>query len=260
MRSVVGASRELELLVQFMPSTACLIKDNGTTDVQTEALRESDHILIKPGEKIAADGLVKAGNSYLDESMLTGESKPVQKAKGQKVIAGSVNGNGSLKVRVTHSGKDSYLIKVVDLMLSAQEAKSNTQLLADKAARWMTMIALLAGITTFVVWISLGRDIAFTMERMVTVMVICCPLALGLAVPLVVAKSTALLALLGLLIKNRNAFENSRKITVVIFDNKKTRFYSKKRVFNEVRPPGLEPIFVISLLSTTYVESQSSGA
>nr|WP_317169179.1 heavy metal translocating P-type ATPase [Mucilaginibacter humi] len=133
-------------------------------------------------------------------------------------MAGSVNGNGALKVRVTHSGKDSYLFKVVDLVRSAQEAKSNTQLLADKAARWLTIIALPAGIATFVVWISLGRDIAFAIERMVTVIVICCPHALGLAVPLVVAKSTALSAQHGLLIKNRTAFENSRKITSVVFD------------------------------------------
>jgi len=218
MKSVAGASRELELLVQLMPSTAHLIKEDGTADVQTETLKEGDIILIKPGEKIAADGLVEEGESYLNESMLTGESKPVQKTKGQKVIAGSVNGNGSLKVRVTHSGKDSYLFKVVDLVRSAQEAKSNTQLLADKAARWLTIIALLAGVTTFVVWISLGRDIAFAMERMVTVIVICCPHALGLAVPLVVARSTALSAQHGLLIKNRTAFENSRKITSVVFD------------------------------------------
>ncbi|MBD1384624.1 heavy metal translocating P-type ATPase [Mucilaginibacter rigui] len=218
MRSVAGASRELELLVQLMPSTAHLIQENGTADVKTETLKEGDLILVKPGEKIAADGLVEEGESYLNESMLTGESKPVLKIKGQKVIAGSVNGNGSLKVRVTHSSKDSYLFKVVDLVRSAQDAKSNTQLLADKAARWLTIIALLAGITTFVVWISLGRDIAFAMERMVTVIVICCPHALGLAVPLVVARSTALSAQHGLLIKNRTAFENSRKITTVVFD------------------------------------------
>ncbi|WDF55601.1 copper-translocating P-type ATPase [Mucilaginibacter sp. KACC 22063] len=218
MRSVAGASRELELLVQLMPSTAHLIKDDVTTQVQTEILKEGDLILVKPGEKIAADGLVEEGDSYLNESMLTGESQPVQKTRGQKVIAGSVNGNGSLKVRVTHSGKDSYLFKVVDLVRSAQESKSNTQLLADKAARWLTIIALLAGIATFIVWISLGRDIAFAMERMVTVIVICCPHALGLAVPLVVARSTAISAQHGLLIKNRTAFENSRKITSVVFD------------------------------------------
>lgn len=218
MRSVAGASRELELLVQLMPSTAHLLKGDTTEEVSTQSLKENDLILIKPGEKIAADGMVEDGDSYLNESMLTGESAPVQKTKGQKVVAGSVNGNGALKVRVTHSGKDSYLFKVIDLVRNAQNAKSNTQLLADKAARWLTIIALLAGIATFAVWLSLGRDLAFAMERMVTVIVICCPHALGLAVPLVVAKSTSLSAKHGLLIKNRTAFENSRRITSVVFD------------------------------------------
>lgn len=237
MKSIAGASRELELLVQLMPSAAHVLKGNITEDVKTESLKENDLILIKPGEKVPADGMVEDGESYLNESMLTGESAPVQKTKGQRVIAGSVNGNGSLKVRVTHSGKDSYLFKVIDLVRDAQNAKSNTQLLADKAARWLTIIALLAGITTFVVWISLGHDLAFAMERMVTVIVICCPHALGLAVPLVVAKSTSLSAQHGLLIKNRTAFENARKITSIVFDKTGTltkgKFEVSRMVFTE---------------------------
>ncbi|WP_426588612.1 copper-translocating P-type ATPase [Mucilaginibacter sp. R-33] len=237
MKSIAGASRELELLVQLMPSAAHVLKGDITEDVKTESLKENDLILIKPGEKVPADGMVEDGESYLNESMLTGESAPVQKTKGQRVIAGSVNGNGSLKVRVTHSGKDSYLFKVIDLVRDAQNAKSNTQLLADKAARWLTIIALLAGITTFVVWISLGHDLAFAMERMVTVIVICCPHALGLAVPLVVAKSTSLSAQHGLLIKNRTAFENARKITSIVFDKtgtlNKGKFEVSRMVFTE---------------------------
>ncbi|QTE47042.1 copper-translocating P-type ATPase [Mucilaginibacter rubeus] len=236
-KSIAGASRELELLVQLMPSAAHVLKGDITEDVKTESLKENDLILIKPGEKVPADGMVEDGESYLNESMLTGESAPVQKTKGQQVIAGSVNGNGSLKVRVTHSGKDSYLFKVIDLVRDAQNAKSNTQLLADKAARWLTIIALLAGITTFVVWISLGHDLAFAMERMVTVIVICCPHALGLAVPLVVAKSTSLSAQHGLLIKNRTAFENARKITSIVFDKTGTltkgKFEVSRMVFTE---------------------------
>lgn len=237
MKSIAGASRELELLVQLMPSAAHVLKGDITEDVKTESLKENDLILIKPGEKVPADGMVEDGGSYLNESMLTGESAPVQKTKGQQVIAGSVNGNGSLKVRVTHSGKDSYLFKVIDLVRDAQNAKSNTQLLADKAARWLTIIALLAGITTFVVWISLGHNLAFAMERMVTVIVICCPHALGLAVPLVVAKSTSLSAQHGLLIKNRTAFENARKITSIVFDKTGTltkgKFEVSRMVFTE---------------------------
>lgn len=239
MKSIAGASRELELLVQLMPSAAHVFKGDITEDVKTESLKENDLILIKPGEKTPADGVVEDGESYLNESMLTGESAPVQKTKGQQVIAGSVNGNGSLKVRVTHSDKDSYLFKVIDLVRDAQNAKSNTQLLADKAARWLTIIALLAGISTFVVWISLGHNLAFAMERMVTVIVICCPHALGLAVPLVVAKSTSLSAQHGLLIKNRTAFENARKITSIVFDKTGTLTKGKFEVSRMVLTDGV---------------------
>lgn len=230
MRSVARASRELELLVQLMPAEAHLIKDGKTEEVRTDSLKTGDLILIKPGEKIAADGIIENGESYLNESMLTGESAPVQKSKGQDVIAGSVNGNGSLNVKVTHSGEDSYLAKVITLVKNAQDAKSNTQLLADNAARWLTIIALLAGIATFAFWLADGKDMAFSMERMVTVIVICCPHALGLAVPLVVAKSTSLSAQHGLLIKNRTAFENSRKITTVVFDKTGTLTFGKFEV------------------------------
>lgn len=230
MRSVAGASRELELLVQLMPAEAHLFKGDVTEDVRTDSLKENDVILVKPGEKIAADGMIEDGESYLNESMLTGESTPVRKTKGQEVIAGSVNGNGALKIKVTHSGEDSYLSKVITLVKNAQDAKSNTQLLADKAARWLTIIALLAGIGTFVFWLADGKELAFAMERMVTVIVICCPHALGLAVPLVVAKSTSLSAQHGLLIKNRTAFENSRKITTIVFDKTGTLTFGKFEV------------------------------
>jgi Cu2+-exporting ATPase len=182
-------------------------------DVKTETLKENDIILIKPGEKVAADGIVTEGESYLNESMLTGESTPVQKAKGDKVIAGSINGNSAVKVAVSHSVKDSYLAQVIKLVRDAQQSKSKTQVLADKAARWLTIIAIVAGIATFLFWFISGKELSFAIERMVTVIVICCPHALGLAVPLVVAKSTALSAQHGLLIKNRTAFENARKNT-----------------------------------------------
>jgi len=201
-----------------MPSEAHLIHDEHITEVKTEDLKTGDVILIKPGEKIAADGIITEGNSYLNESMLTGESKPVEKSKGDKLIAGSINGNGSLRVEVSHGSKDSYLAQVIKLVQDAQQSQSKTQLLADKAAGWLTIIALVSGALTFIVWLSLGKDLAFAMERMVTVIVICCPHALGLAVPLVVARSTAISAQSGLLIKNRTAFENSRKITVLVFD------------------------------------------
>ena len=230
MKSVAGASRELELLVQLMPSEAHLVMPNMVHDVRTDTLKEGDLILIKPGEKVAADGIIAEGETYLNESMLTGESKPVHKIQGDKVIAGAINGNGSIKVTVSHGAKDSYLSQVIKLVQDAQNAKSKTQLLADTAAKWLTIIALLAGISTFLYWYLTGQTLAFAMERMVTVIVICCPHALGLAVPLVVAKSTAMSAQSGLLIKNRTAFENSRKITTIVFDKTGTLTVGKFEV------------------------------
>ena len=230
MKSVAGASKELELLVQLMPSDAHMVMPDMVHDVKTDTLKENDIILVKPGEKVAADGIILEGESYLNESMLTGESKPVQKIKGDKVIAGSINGNGSIKVTVSHAAKDSYLSQVIKLVDDAQKSKSKTQLLADKAAKWLTIIAIVAGIATFLYWYLTGQSLAFAMERMVTVIVICCPHALGLAVPLVVAKSTALSAKNGLLIKNRTAFENARKITTIVFDKTGTLTVGKFEV------------------------------
>jgi Cu2+-exporting ATPase len=230
MKSIAGASKELELLVQLMPSDAHMVMPDMVHDVKTDSLKENDIILVKPGEKVAADGIITEGESYLNESMLTGESKPVRKTEGDKVIAGSINGNGSIKVTVSHAAKDSYLSQVVKLVEDAQNAKSKTQLLADQAAKWLTIIALVAGISTFLYWYITGQDLSFAMERMVTVIVICCPHALGLAVPLVVAKSTALSAKHGLLIKNRTAFESARKITTVVFDKTGTLTVGKFEV------------------------------
>jgi Cu2+-exporting ATPase len=230
MRSVMGASNELELLVQLMPAEAHMVMPDMVHDVKTDTLKENDIILVKPGEKVAADGIILEGESYLNESMLTGESKPVLKVKGDKVIAGSINGNGSFKVTVSHAAKDSYLSQVVKLVDDAQKSKSQTQLLADTAAKWLTVIALVTGIGTFLYWYLTGQTLAFAMERMVTVIVICCPHALGLAVPLVVAKSTALSAKHGLLIKNRTAFENARKITTIVFDKTGTLTVGKFEV------------------------------
>ncbi len=230
MKSVAGASKELELLVQLMPADAHMVMPNMVHDVKTDTLKANDVILVKPGEKVAADGIILEGESYLNESMLTGESKPVQKVKGDKVIAGAINGNGSIKVTVSHASKDSYLSQVIKLVDDAQKSKSKTQLLADTAAKWLTVIAIVAGICTFLYWYLTGQSLAFAMERMVTVIVICCPHALGLAVPLVVAKSTAISAKNGLLIKNRTAFENARKITTIVFDKTGTLTVGKFEV------------------------------
>ena len=230
MKSIAGASKELELLVQLMPSDAHKMVGDIEQDVKTATLQQHDIILIKPGERIAADGLVSEGESYVNESMLTGESSPVKKISGDKVIAGSINGNGSIKVTVSHAARESYLSQVIKLVEDAQKAKSQTQLLADTAARWLTFIALSAGILTFLYWYLSGQNLAFAIERMVTVIVICCPHALGLAVPLVVARSTSLAAKNGLLIKNRSAFENARRITTVVFDKTGTLTIGKFEV------------------------------
>jgi P-type Cu2+ transporter len=218
MKSISGASRALELLVRMMPSSAHLVTNGETKDVSVEELKENDVVLIKPGEKIPVDGEIIEGESHLDESMLTGESMPVKKEKGNRVIGGSVNSSGSLKVRATGIGKDSYLNKVIKMVEDAQKIKSRTQHLADRAAKILTFVALGGGIITLSVWLLLGFEFVYALERMVTVMVISCPHALGLAVPLVVAISTTVSAQKGLLIRNRTAFENSRKISLLAFD------------------------------------------
>ncbi|HBY56567.1 MAG TPA: heavy metal translocating P-type ATPase [Candidatus Atribacteria bacterium] len=218
MKSVLSASRALEKLAQLMPDTAHLIKGSDTTEVKISELKKGNKILVKAGEKIPADGLVVKGSSYIDESMLTGESKPVHKKENDKVIGGSVNGDGILEVKVEETGEESYLNKVIDLVKEAQSSKSKTQRLADKAASWLTLIAVTVGVATLVYWYTYGLDLAFAIERMATVMVITCPHALGLAIPLVTAVSTSLSAKNGLLIRNRTAFENARKITTLVFD------------------------------------------
>ncbi len=218
MKSILGASQALQLLVSMMPAEAHRISNDTVEDIKLEDLLKDDMILIKPGEKVPADGVIKEGTSYLNESMLTGESKPVKKESGDPVIGGSINGNGSLKVKVEHTGKDSYLNKVITMVEEAQKSKSKMQNLSDRAAKWLTYIALAIGFGTLAVWLLLGYSFVFALERMVTVMVIACPHALGLAIPLVVAISTAVSAQNGLLIRNRTAFEESRKISAILFD------------------------------------------
>ncbi len=218
MKSVAGASRALELIVKMLPAEAHMYHGDMLHDMRVDELKIGDLVLVKPGEKIPVDGTVTEGSSNVNESMLTGESVPVQKTAGAKVIAGAINGEGSLKIRVDKSGKDSYLNKVITLVQEAQAAKSQTQHLADRAAKWLTFIALGAGFGTLAVWLIQGQTFSFALERMVTVMVTSCPHALGVAIPLVVAISTALSAQQGLLIRNRTAFENARNITAIVFD------------------------------------------
>ncbi len=218
MKSVAGASHSLELIVQMLPSDAHKVDGTTISDVKVDTLTVGDVVLVRPGERIPTDGEVVDGSSAVNESMLTGESVPAQKTVKDTVIAGAVNGEGSLNIRVTHKGEDSYLNKVVKMVEEAQGAKSRTQNLADRAAGWLTIISLSVGLITLVAWLWAGKDAAFAIERMVTVMVTTCPHALGVAIPLVVAISTGISARNGLLIRNRTAFEESRKITAMVFD------------------------------------------
>ena len=234
MRSQMAASRALESLVALLPSTVHVERDGVVTDIDTRDLHNGDLALIKPGEKIPADGTILSGSSYLNESMLTGESKPVKKGEGDKVIAGSINGEGSFRIKVTGAGKDSYLNKVIKMVESAQAAKSTTQNLADKVAFWLTIIAILVGAATFIFWFGKEGNLAFALERMVTVMVTACPHALGVAIPLVVAISTTRGAVHGLLIRNRTAFEQARNLTTIIFDKTGTLTLGSHQVQNVI--------------------------
>ena len=218
MASVLSASSALEQLAELMPTTAHRKRGGELEDVALDEVEKGDVLVIKPGEKVPSDGTVVSGESYLDESMLTGESKPVHKGEGDELIGGSINGDGSLELEVEGAGDESYLSRVIEMVREAQEAKSKTQALSDRAAFWLTIVAISVGIVTLAGWLVAGRDIQFSIARMATVMVITCPHALGLAIPLVVAVSTSKSAQNGLLIRNRTAFENARRVTTVVFD------------------------------------------
>jgi Cu2+-exporting ATPase len=220
MRSVMGASNALEKLGKLLPKNAHLINVHGRLqDIPLSELKVHDRVLVKPGEKIPADGRVINGESSVNESLLTGESILQKKSPQSQVIGGSLNENGSLTIEVKKTGEESFISQVIELVSEAQQGKSKTQDLANKAAMWLTIIALLGGAITFLMWLAVAKmDLAFSLERTVTVMVTTCPHALGLAIPLVVAVSTAISAREGLLIRHRDAFENARAINAVIFD------------------------------------------
>ncbi len=220
MKSVMGASKALEELAKLMPDEAHKINtDEEIIETPVSALKQNDKLLIKPGEKIPADGTIVEGKTTLNESMITGESKPVPKAVGDTVIGGSINGSGSIKIRVEKTGDETFISQVLKMVREAQESKSKTQNFANKAAFWLTIAAISAGLITMFVWLVFtGESFNFALSRTVTVMVITCPHALGLAIPLVVAVSTALSAKTGLLIRNRTAFEQARNLQAIIFD------------------------------------------
>jgi Cu2+-exporting ATPase len=218
MRSVMGAQGAIEELVQLMPNKAQRKKGDGTEEVSIEDLRKGDQVMVTPGERIPADGEVVDGQSSVDESMVTGESKPVSKSTGDKVVGGSVSSGGSLTVKVMRTGEESFLSKVIEMVREAQESKSRQQDLANRVAFWLTLVAISVGILTMASWLIAGKAFVFALERTVTVLVITCPHALGLAIPLVIAVSTSVGARNGLFIRNRVAFEQARKVDAIVFD------------------------------------------
>jgi Cu2+-exporting ATPase len=194
MRSIAQAQGALEELAKLLPDTATRIVDGGIEEVPVDRLAEGDLVLVRPGASIPADGIVREGASAVDEALITGESRPVEKREGDPVIAGTVNGSGSLRVEVTKTGERTALAGIMRLVGEAQSSRSRAQDLADRAAFWLTLVALGSGVVTLVAWLALGSEPAFAVERLVSVLVVACPHALGLAIPLVIAISTTLAA------------------------------------------------------------------
>ncbi|KAF0092615.1 MAG: Cu2+-exporting ATPase [Fusobacteria bacterium] len=256
MKSVMGASKALSELIKLMPETAHVIDDNGDLiDTLVKQLRSGDNVLIKPGEKIPIDGIVYEGQSSVDEAMITGESVPVDKGVDDDIIGGSINGEGILKFKVTRIGDETFLSQVIKLVKDAQASKSKTQRLADTAAKWLFYIALSMGIVTFVVWYLLGAGLHFAIERAVTVIIISCPHALGLAIPLVTAVSTSIAAKKGLLIRNRAAFENARKLNMIVFD--KTGTLTKGEFgITDVREVGISSDELLTIAYSIEINSE----
>jgi P-type Cu2+ transporter len=230
MRSISQAQGALQELAKLLPDTATRVTEQGEETVPISELSEGDIVLVRPGESVPADGVVQKGTSDLNEAMITGESRPVKKKEGDEVIAATINGEGSLRIQVTGTGEKTKLSGIMRLVADAQTSKSRAQHLADRAARILTAVAIVAGVLTLVVWQFLGAPIDFSIVRVVTVLVIACPHALGLAVPLVVAISTTLGARNGLLVRDRRGLEEARNLDIVMFDKTGTLTLGEFRV------------------------------
>ncbi|MGM0559251.1 MAG: heavy metal translocating P-type ATPase [Myxococcota bacterium] len=230
MRSISSARGALKELAKLLPDEATRIVDGETEQVSVDELAQGDLVLVRPGDRVPVDGVIRDGKSNLNEAMITGESEPVSKTEDDEVIAGTINGEGSLRVEVSETGEDTKLSGIMRLVAEAQDSKSRSQVLADRAAQWLTAVAISAALITFVVWQIVGAEIDFTIVRVVTVLVIACPHALGLAVPLVVAISTTKGAGAGLLIRDRRGLEEARNLDAVIFDKTGTLTLGEFRV------------------------------
>jgi Cu2+-exporting ATPase len=260
MRSIAQAQGALGELAKLLPNTATRLIGEGAAEMSEEvsiaALRESDVVLVRPGQSVPADGMVIGGESDVNESVLTGESRPVHKARDAKVIAGTTNGAGSLRVRVTGTGDRTALAGIMRLVEQAQSSRSRAQALADRAAFWLTCVALGTGVLTLVGWIVAGATAAYAVERLVTVLVIACPHALGLAIPLVIAISTTLGARSGLLVRDRRGLEEARNVTAVVFDKTGTLTRGEFGVGAVTPAAGMDPDTALGLTAAVEADSE----
>jgi P-type Cu2+ transporter len=257
MRSISQAQGALKELAKLLPDVALRITEGDRTEeVRVDALRVDDLVLIRPGASVPADGIVISGKSSVNESMITGESRFVDKTEGSEVIGGTVNGQGSLRVRISRTGEGTALAGIMRLVAQAQTSRSRAQALADRAARLLTIVAIVAGGATFVAWVLLGAEFDFTITRVVTVLVIACPHALGLAVPLVVAISTTLGAQNGLLVRDRRGLEEARTLDIVVFDKTGTLTLGAHRVVETVPADGYNANDVLHLAAAVERDSE----
>ena len=257
MKSVSSAQGALQELAKLLPDTAELVEGDASREVPVAQLAAGSLVRVRPGAKVPADGEVVQGRSSVNEAMITGESKPVGKAAGDQVIAGTINGDGALLVRVTKVGEQTALAGIMRLVAEAQASKSRAQLLADRAAGWLFYVALAAGSLTLVVWLFIAQaDANFTFERVVTVFVIACPHALGLAIPLVTSISTSLAARNGLLVRDRAALERAKDIDVVLFDKTGTLTKGEQGVVDVWPETGQRAETLLALAGGIEAESE----
>jgi len=256
MRSISQAQGALQELAKLLPDVATRVTDSGEEEVPVGELRDGDVVLVRPGERVPADGVVRKGKSDLNESMITGESRPVKKEEGDEVIAATINGEGALHVEVTGTGESTKLSGIMRLVADAQTSKSRAQHLADRAARMLTGVAIVAAVLTLTVWQTLGASIDFSIIRVVTVLVIACPHALGLAVPLVVAISTTVGARNGLLVRDRRGLEEARRLDTVVFDKTGTLTLGEFRVVETTVAEGMSEEEALRIAAGVESESE----
>ena len=256
MRSIQRAEGALAELAKLLPDMATRVRDGAEEEVPIGALRAGDAVLVRPGESVPVDGVVWKGESDVNESMITGESRPLKKREGDEVIAGTINGQGSLRVEVVGTGANTKLSRIMRLVADAQQSKSRAQVLADRAAQMLTGVAIAAALLTMVVWQLLGAPIDFAVVRVVTVLVIACPHALGLAVPLVVAISTTLGARAGLLVRDRRGLEEARTLDTVIFDKTGTLTLGEFRVVELSTADGVSADDALRIAAGVEAESE----